>query len=85
MATIRDTDYLFLSTRVRALETRLLDRERMDQMLEAHTNQEAMRLLAERGYPETEEEITVDSLNEMLAKEREKWIHKRSAWCSCQD
>lgn len=71
MATIRDTDYLFLSTRVRALETRLLDRERMDQMLEAHTNQEAMRLLAERGYPETEEEVTVDSINEMLAKERE--------------
>lgn len=72
MAKLKDTDYLFLASHVRALETRMLDRERLEQMLEAHTDQEAMRILAERGYPETDENVTVDSVNEMLAKAREE-------------
>ena len=71
MAKIKDTDYLFLASHVRALETKMLDKEHMDQLLEAHTDQEAMRILAERGYPETEENVTVDSVNDMLAKARE--------------
>ena len=34
---IKDTDYLHLSTRIRAMENALLERERMDRMLEAGT------------------------------------------------
>ena len=33
--TIRDTDYLAVSARIRAMETRLLTDERMEQLLEA--------------------------------------------------
>ena len=48
---IKDTDYLTISARVRALETGLLTRERMEQILEARTDEEAAKLLQECGYP----------------------------------
>lgn len=71
MAKIKDTDYLFLSTRIRALERSLLTLERMERMLEASTATEAIKVLQECGYPEVEE-VTVDSVNEMLSKVRER-------------
>ena len=48
---IKDTDYLHLSTRIRAMENSLLERERMDRMLEAGTVEEAAKVLTECGYP----------------------------------
>ena len=71
MAKIKDSDYLFLSTRIRALERSLLTRERMERMLDASTSADAAKVLQECGYPETEE-VTVDSINDMLAKARER-------------
>lgn len=50
--TIRDTDYLVISARVKALETSLLTGERMEQILEAKTDEEAVKLLQEWGYPQ---------------------------------
>ena len=52
MSKIRDTDYLTLSTRVRAMETRLVTRERMERMLDARTDDEAAKVLTECGYEE---------------------------------
>ena len=37
---IKDTDYLFLSTRVRALETQMLTRDRMEQIVRSVNRQE---------------------------------------------
>lgn len=71
MAKIKDTDYLFLSTRIRALERSLLSRERMERMLDAPTAADAAKVLQECGYPEVER-VTVDSINEMLSKARER-------------
>ena len=48
----KDTDYLSVSARVRAMENRLLTRERMDRMIEARDNAEAMKVLTECGYAE---------------------------------
>lgn len=48
----RDTDYLAISTRVRAMENRLLSRERMDRIIEARDEGEARKVLAECGYPD---------------------------------
>ncbi|MCI9156018.1 MAG: V-type ATPase subunit [Lawsonibacter sp.] len=48
----KDTDYLAISARIRAMENRLLTRERMDRMIEARDNAEAMKILAECGYAE---------------------------------
>ena len=47
---IKDTDYLVISARIRAMENKLLTRERMDRMIEARDDGEAMKLLAECGY-----------------------------------
>ncbi len=70
MAKIKDTDYLFLSTRVRALEGKLLSRDRMERMLDAQTVEDAVKVLAECGYPEVEE-VTTSSINRMLAAVRQ--------------
>lgn len=48
---IKDTDYLTISARVRAMETGLLTRERMEQILEARSDEEAAKILQECGYP----------------------------------
>ena len=46
----KDTDYLAISARVRAMENRLLTRERMDRMIDAQDAAEAMKILSECGY-----------------------------------
>lgn len=46
----KDTDYLSISARIRAMETRMLTRERLDRLIEARDDAEAMKLLAECGY-----------------------------------
>ena len=43
MSKIRDTDYLTISARVRAMENRLVTRERMEQVLEAKSSEDADR------------------------------------------
>ena len=48
----KDTDYLSISARIRAMENRLLTRERMDRMIDARDTGEAMKVLSECGYPE---------------------------------
>ena len=68
---IHDTNYLFLTTRVRALECQLLERGQMEQMLEAATPQEAARILTDCGYPELDP-VNGETLGNMLAREREK-------------
>ena len=44
---IKDTDYLAVSARVRAMENSLLTRDRMEQVLEARTDEEAVKELTE--------------------------------------
>lgn len=48
----KDTDYLSISARVRAMENRLLNRERLERMLEARDHGEALKVLSECGYGE---------------------------------
>ena len=67
---IKDTDYLFLSTRVRALETQMLTRDRMEQMLEAKIPEDAAAVLLDCGYGDIRP-LTVPGLNQALAAEQE--------------
>lgn len=46
----KDTDYLAISARIRAMENRLLTRERMDRMIDARDEAEAMKVLEQCGY-----------------------------------
>lgn len=67
---IKDTDYLYQSAYIRALENTLLTKERMERMLDAATNEEAAKILGECGYPEISR-VDVDMVNEMLSTARD--------------
>lgn len=49
---IKDTDYLAVSARIRAMENRLLTQEQFEQLLQARSGEEAAKLLQSFGYPE---------------------------------
>ena len=70
MSKIKDTDYLTISARIRAMENRLVTRERMERMLEARSDDEALKVLAECGYEELPA-LTNRGLDEMLSKARQ--------------
>ena len=71
MASIKDTDYLCLSARIHALEVSLLSRERMERMLEAHTTEDAVKVLGECGYPDVPA-VTPDAVDQLLTQRRER-------------
>ena len=50
MSKLKDTDFLYISTRLRSMENRMLSRERMERMLEARTDEDAAKVLSECGY-----------------------------------
>lgn len=52
MTPIKDTDYLAVSARLHAMETRLLTPEKAERLLEAASDEEARKLLVECGYAE---------------------------------
>ena len=47
MPKLKDTEYLSISARVRAMENRLLTRERMERMVEARSDEDAAKVLLE--------------------------------------
>ena len=68
---IKDTDYLFISTRLRTLERNFLTAARMDRMIDAPTAEDAAKVLAEIGYGDFSLS-SEQSLNQVLTAEREK-------------
>ena len=78
MAKIIDTDYLFLSTRVKALERNLLTRERMERMLEGRTAEDAAKVLQECGYGELSR-VGQQELDKMIADQRHKTMEDLSS------
>ena len=52
MAKIRTEDFLFTTGRIRSLERELLNHERMERMINAKTDDEALKILHDCGYQE---------------------------------
>lgn len=73
MKQTKDIDYIFLSTRVKAMERDLLTREQINQMLEARTNEDAAKIMVDCGYPEMTE-ITNGELNRVLAMQQQNML-----------
>jgi len=67
----KDTDYLSISARIRAMENRLLTRERLERMVEAREDAEALKVLAECGYGELNA-LNGTALEQLLSAAREK-------------
>ena len=70
MKQTKDIDYIFLSTRVKAMERNLLTRERIARMLEAPTNEEAAKVLVDCGYSEMTE-MTGSELDRVLGEQQQ--------------
>ncbi len=66
---IKDTDYLFLSARIRSLERSLLSKPRMERMLQAETPAECAQVLTELGYPPFDAQSEA-GLNQALSQVR---------------
>ena len=49
---IKDTDYLGISARIRGMESSLLTKERMEQILEARSHEDVTKVLQDCGYPD---------------------------------
>ena len=71
MKQIRDIDYIFLSTRIKAMERGLLSQERIERMLDAPTVEEAAKILTECGYDEMTA-VTGAELERVLAEQQRK-------------
>lgn len=69
MSKLKDTDFLYISARLRALEGQLLSHERMERMLEARSDEDAAKVLSECGYQGLEKP-TMDALSGALAQAR---------------
>lgn len=65
----KDTDYLAISTRIRAMETRMLTRERMERMIDAKDTIDALKVLEECGYGELSQ-VSAHGLEPLLAQAR---------------
>lgn len=69
MASRKDTDYLSISTRIRAMENRMLTNDRVLRLIEAKDNDEAAKVLTECGY-ETLQNYTASGLEDLLSQSR---------------
>ena len=68
MKRLQDTEYMYASSRVRALENRLVGRERMEALIEARNADEVLSRLAEYGLtvPTDEAAVTPEQAEEQM-------------------
>jgi len=75
----KDTDYLFLSARIRSMERSLLTPSRMERMLQAPGAEECVQVLTELGYPPFDA-AGESGLNGALAQYRTEMFHDLSRY-----
>ncbi|MGI6030688.1 MAG: V-type ATP synthase subunit C [Eubacteriales bacterium] len=72
MEKIREQDYLFATARVRGREKDMLGRERAERMIEAKTPADALKVLYEMGYGNSEEQVAPWQFEHLLEEEQQK-------------
>ncbi len=65
-------NFVYASARVRANERNLLNREKLHQMIDARTMEDAVRVLQDAGYGEEGEQLRPEAYEQTLAKETNK-------------
>jgi len=80
---LADTDYLYLTGRVRSLERSLLSKVRREQMLDARTDEDAAKVLLECGYGEISIS-TPHELEQALQEDYRKMLESFEAVCPDQ-
>lgn len=72
---IRDTDYLFLTTMLRARESKMLTDERLARLLDAQDFDEAAKLISESGYADLSGK-TMPAIDAVLNEHRAETFHE---------
>ena len=80
MSKVKSTDYLFLSTYIRARENSLLGEKRLEQMVEAADFDEAAKTLTECGFPDLTG-ATDAQLEEAFAQRRTEFLAEFEKLC----
>ncbi|MCG8502572.1 MAG: V-type ATP synthase subunit C [Firmicutes bacterium] len=76
MAVRNDTQYAYAAARVRAVEKKLLDKVKIDRMVDAKTPDEALKVLAEADYGYGPDDIAGASDYEALLKQEHKKVYE---------
>lgn len=74
MAKRKDTEYLYASSRIRALERTLLTREIIDRMLEARTLEDSLKVLQDECEYGLEQNLSAGRYEDLLSEEHQKNI-----------
>ena len=81
MAKIRNEDFLFTTGRIRSLERELLGRERIERMIDAKTDEDALKILYDCGYQEVLS--SEPSLEDALARFRRELYVSLESYIPC--
>ena len=71
----QDAQYAYAVARIRAIEKNMIDKIKMDRMIEAKTAQEVLKLVVESGYGDLSSDLTAVSNYERLLKEEQKKLY----------
>ncbi len=81
---IKDTDFLYLTSALRAREARMLSTDRLDRLLEASDYEETAKLVAELGYPDMTG-MTAQEIDAALGEYRTAVFRELDKNCICSD
>lgn len=69
---IKDTDYLFSTARVRSIEKNMLSHERAEKMIDAKSDEDALRILYDCNYGFGKDQVASKDFEILLAEEHKK-------------
>ena len=70
-----DTKYAYAVARIRAIETKLLDKSKIDRMIDAKSPEEALKVLTEAGYGDSNAKVSTVFEYERILKEENKKVY----------
>ena len=73
MSHIKDTEYLCLSSRIKAMENSLLSHERMEELIDSRSEEEMTKVLSECGYPRLSARRP-EEMDQVLTAAREEMV-----------
>lgn len=72
---IKDTDFLFLTSMLRAREAKMLTADKLSRVLEASSYDEAVKLISDSGYPDMSG-MSVTAIDDVLSTMRADAFHE---------
>jgi len=81
---MKDTDFLFLGSMLRAREVRMLGSERIDRMLASEEFTDVVKQLIDFGFPDMSE-LSISEIDLMLEERRSEFFREMSAYSYVSD